>query len=97
MFKTPDEFAQAAKALIPQVKFNKNGYEIRTQVLEMAKDHMDFQFGAKFQEWENTVKRDPETGHIINKVKMPEVPGVDQILETAEKFYEFVNNADSKK
>ena len=97
MFKTPQEFADAAKALIPTVNVNKNGYEIRTQVLEMAKDHTDFQFGAKWQEWENTIKRDPETGHIVNKVKMPDVPGVNEILKTAEQFYEFVNNTSVKK
>jgi len=28
------------KGSIPQVKFNKNGYEIRTQVLEIAKDSL---------------------------------------------------------
>jgi hypothetical protein len=97
MFKSPQEFADAAKGLIPTINVNKNGYEIRTQVLGMAKDHMDFQFGAKFQEWENTIKRDPESGHIINKVKMPVIPGVDEILKTAEKFYDFVNNTSVKK
>ena len=42
--------------------------------------------------FENTVERDPKTGQIVNKVEMPEVPGVDQVLETAEKFYNFINN-----
>ena len=95
MFKTPQEFADAAKAFA--VNVNKNGYEIRTQVLEMAKEHNKFEYSAKFNEWENTIKRDSETGHIINKVKMPDVPGVEQILETAKQFYEFDNNTSVKK
>ena len=38
MFKTPQDFADFMKSVAPQVKTNKNGYEIRTKILEMAKD-----------------------------------------------------------
>ena len=30
------EAADKMKQFVPEVKFNKNGYEIRTQMLEMA-------------------------------------------------------------
>ena len=46
------------------------------------------------QKWlgfEVTAKRDEKTGQVINKVDMPEIPGVDNVLETAEKFYNFIN------
>ena len=36
MFKTPQEMADFMKSLAPQVKTNKNGYEFRTKILEMA-------------------------------------------------------------
>ena len=75
----------------PEVKFNKNGYELRTEVLDMAKQFTEFEYSVKWQGFENTVERD-ETGRIINKVAMPEVPGVDRVLENAEKFYDFINN-----
>ena len=91
MFKTTQEWADAIKALTPTINVNKNGYEIRTQVLEMAKDQNAFEYSAKWNEWENTIKRDPESGEVVNKVTMPTVPGVDEILKTAEQFYDFVN------
>lgn len=76
---------------LPEVKFNKNGYEIRTDILGMAKDLVSQDFHVKFQGWELTAKRDDKTGQIISKVDMPEFPGLDKVLETAEKMYSFVN------
>ena len=32
--------AEMVKGMMPKVSTNQNGYEIRTKVLEMAKDHM---------------------------------------------------------
>jgi hypothetical protein len=78
---------------LPEVKFNKNGYEIRTEILAMAKDLVGQDFHVKFQGWEMTAERDEKTGQIVNKVNMPEFPGLDKILETAEKMYAFVNQA----
>ena len=34
---------------LPEVKFNKNGYEIRTEILAMAKDLVGQDFHMKFQ------------------------------------------------
>jgi hypothetical protein len=76
---------------LPEMKFNKNGYEIRTDILGMAKDLISDDFHVKFQGWEMTAERDPKTNQIVNKVNMPEFPGIDKVLETAEKMYEFVN------
>jgi hypothetical protein len=83
---TPFEMPKA-----PEVKFNKNGYEIRTEILGMAKELVTHDFQVKFQGWEMTATRDSTTGQIISKVEMPEFPGLDKILETAEKMYDFVN------
>ncbi len=82
---------------MPEVKFNKNGYEIRTDILAMAKDLAMQDFQVKFQGWEMTAERDEKTGQIVNKVTMPEFPGLDKILETAEKMYGFVNQSSQKK
>jgi hypothetical protein len=81
----------------PEVKFNKNGYEIRTDILEMAKDIVSQDFHVKFQGWEMTATRDEKTGQIVSKVDMPEFPGLDKILETAEQMYNFVNQTGVKK
>jgi hypothetical protein len=76
---------------LPEVKFNKNGYEIRTDILAMAKDLVAQDFHVKFQGWEMTAQRDEKTGQIVSTVAMPEFPGLDKVLETAEKMYSFVN------
>jgi len=82
---------------LPEVKFNKNGYEIRTDILAMAKDMVQQDFQVKFAGWEMTAERDEKTGQIVNKVNMPEFPGLDKVLETAEKMYSFVNSGAAKK
>lgn len=76
---------------LPEVKFNKTGYEIRTDVLAMAKDLVAQDFQVKFQGWEMTATRDEKTGQIVSTVAMPEFPGLEKVLETAEKMYSFVN------
>jgi len=82
---------------LPEVKFNKNGYEIRTDILGMAKSLVQDDFQAKFSGWEMTATRDEKTGQIVNTVTMPEFPGLDKVLETAERMYAFVNLGSTKK
>jgi hypothetical protein len=88
------EYVQSkVKEALPKVSFNKNGYEIRTQVLDLAKQWNEFEYSQKFVGWEISQKRDKDSGQIVTTVGMPDVPGVDQVLETAEKFYNFINNS----
>ena len=77
---------------LPEVKFNKNGYEIRTDVLAMAKDLIQSEHSTKFAGWEMTAKRDEKTNQIVTTVGMPTFPGLEKVLETAEKMYAFVNS-----
>lgn len=81
---------------LPEVKFNKNGYEIRTDILGMAKDLVQSEHNVKFQGWELTAKRDEKTGQLVSTVEMPQFPGLDKVLETAEKMYAFVNTGAKK-
>jgi hypothetical protein len=46
--------------------------------------------------WEVTAKRDEKTGQLVSSVAMPEFPGMDKVLEAAEKFYGFVNSGTKK-
>ena len=88
------EYIQSkVKEAMPKVSFNKNGYEIRTQVLDLAKQWSEFEYSQKFVGWEISQKRDKDSGQIVTTVGMPDVPGVDNVLETAEKFYNFINNS----
>ena len=82
---------------LPEVKFNKNGYEIRTEVLDMAKSLVSEEFHAKWLGWEMSTAKDPNNGKLVTTVGMPEFPGLDKVLETAEKMYAFVNAGLPKK
>ena len=82
---------------LPEVKFSKNGYEIRTDILGMAKDLVQSEHSVKFHGWEMTAKRDEKTNQIVGTVGMPAFPGLDKVLETAEKRYAFVNSGVAKK
>ena len=82
---------------LPEVKFNKNGYELRTDILAMAKDAVQHEYQMKFQGWELSAKRDEKTGQLVSTINMPEFPGLDKILETAEKMYGFVNQSTNTK
>lgn len=76
---------------MPEVKFNRNGYEIRTDILGMAKELVQAEYSVKFQGWEMSAARDEKTGQVVTTVGMPEFPGLDKVLDTAQKMYEFVN------
>ena len=78
---------------LPEVKFNKNGYEIRADVLAMAKDIVMQDYQVKFAGWQMTAAKDEKTGQLVSTVTLPEFPGMDKILEAAEKMYGFVNQS----
>ena len=82
---------------MPEVKFSKNGYEIRSDVLAMAKDFVEKEYSMKFAGWELTTTKDPATGELVSKVEMPVFPGLEQILDAAEKMYSFVNQSTTTK
>ena len=82
---------------LPEVKFNKNGYEIRTEILDMAKSLISEEYHSKFHGWEMSVAKDEKTGKLVTTVGMPTFPGLERVLETAEKMYAFVNQATPKK
>ena len=90
MTKNFEQFADMMKNAMPTVKTNKNGYELRTKVLEFAQNQAWQDYHAKLGAWETSVKK--EGDEIVTSVTMPEVPGADAVLETASKFYEFVSN-----
>ena len=81
---------------VPEVKFSKNGYEIRADILALAKDAVMEEYHAKFHGWEVSAKKDEKTGQIVSSVQMPEFPGLDKIMEAAEKMYGFVNSGTKK-
>lgn len=97
MTKQFEQFAETMKVMMPStpvVKANKNGYEIRTKVLEMAQNQTWQDFHAKWGAFETSMKK--EGDEVVTEVTMPEVPGAEAVLEAAEKFYSFVSGAKIK-
>ena len=82
---------------LPELRVSKNGYEIRTEILKQAQDLISQEFSYKFNGWEMSTTKDEKTGQLVSKVNMPEFPGLDKVLETAEKMYAFVNQNTPKK
>ena len=94
IFKQTQEVAEMFKAAMPKITTNKNGYEIRTKVLEMAQNNVWQDYHAMFNGYETSIRKDGD--EVVTKVTMPEVPGADAVLEAAEKFYNFVNGKPNK-
>ena len=94
MTKQMEQFTEMFKAAMPQIKPNKNGYEIRTKVLEFAQNQVWQDFHAKWGQFESSVKK--EGDEVVTKVEMPTVPGADAVLEAANKFYDFVSGNTTK-
>ncbi len=95
MTKQFEQFADMMKSAMPQVKPNKNGYEIRTKVLEMAQSQAWQDYYAKFGAFETSVRK--EHDEIVTTVEMPTVPGADKVLEAANMFYDFVSGNNKTK
>ena len=87
----PDNFDQMSdmmKNFVPVMKPNKNGYEIRTKVLEMAQTQMWQDYNAKWGAWETKVTK--EGDEMVTTVTMPDIPGVEEVVKAAERMYSFV-------
>jgi hypothetical protein len=67
---------------------NKNGYEIRTDILAMAKELVMQEYHSSQLHWEQTAARDA-TGRLLESG--PVFPGVERVLETAHRMYNFVD------
>jgi hypothetical protein len=55
----------------------------------MAKEFVQNDYHAKWGQFETSIQK--EGDELVTKVEMPVVPGVEQIMDTAQKFYDFVN------
>ena len=73
------------------VSNNKNAYEIRTEILDMAKTFVMDRFHNERSNWENSADRHPETGTILSLKNAPVYPSSNDVLAEAEKLYSFVD------
>lgn len=70
----------------------RNGYEIRADLLGLAKQIAEFNYSIKYQEYETSVRKDGD--QVVTEFKYPTIQAED-IIETAQKFNEFVTNGSS--
>lgn len=82
---------------MPELRVSKNGYEIRTEILKQAQDLIGQEFSYKWNGWEMSTAKDEKNGKLVTTVGMPQFPGIDKVLETAERMYAFVNQNTPKK
>lgn len=94
MTKQFEQFAEIMKSSMPTVKTNKNGFEIRTKILEMAQNNVWQDYYAKWGQFETSVTKDGT--EVVTKVEMPTVPCADAVLEAAKKYYNFVSDNTQK-
>jgi len=72
----------------------KNAYEIRSDLLGLAKSLVEFNYQVKIQEHEYSIRKDGD--QVVTEFKGPSVSAED-IIATAKKFNDFVTNGDSLK
>ena len=72
----------------------KNGYEIRSDLLGLAKQIVDFNFQAQVTEFEYKIKKDGD--QVVQEFKVPTLQATD-IIKIAKQFNDFVTNGDVMK
>ena len=73
---------------------SKNGYEIRSDLLGLAKSLAEFNFQAQVKEYEYNIKK--EGDQVVQEFKAPTYSAND-IIEVAKQFNDFVTNNDYTK
>jgi hypothetical protein len=68
----------------------RNGYEIRADLLGLAKDIAQFNYSVKLNEYEMSTKKDGD--QVVTEFKFPTISAED-IIEQAKKYNDFVANA----
>lgn len=80
-----------------EATFSKNGYEIRNDVLDMATNFVKFKYDEDTRHWElkfGIHEVDNEGKKLWSDIALitrPAVPDIEDVLEAAKMFYEFVN------
>jgi hypothetical protein len=71
---------------------SKNAYEIRSDLLGLAKQLVEFNYNIQVNNYEFSSKKDGD--EVVTTFKAPTVSAED-IIETAKKFNDFVTNGES--
>lgn len=69
----------------------KNAYEIRSDVLAMAKDYMDKQIQLNLDTYKVMADKYKDTWVEFSKLEVPKMYSTEELMEKAKEFYTFVN------
>jgi hypothetical protein len=89
-----EQMQNMMKNVMPTITPSKNGYEIRTKVLDIANTAVWNDYNAKWGQFNTKVTKDGD--ELVTTVDLPESPGTTEVLEAAEKFYAFVSGKGPK-
>ena len=67
---------------------NKNGFEIRADILKLAQDHLQTEFSYASSQYDQSITNPDWKGGSVTK---PTYPSTSKVLETAKEMYTFVN------
>jgi hypothetical protein len=67
---------------------NKNGFEIRADILKLAQDHLQTEFSYAQSQYEQSITNPKWKGGTVAK---PVYPNTHKVLGTAKEMYTFVN------
>jgi coenzyme F420-reducing hydrogenase gamma subunit len=73
-----------------KMKGNMNAYEIRTKIIKMAKEQVNEEYYQRKDRWLDSLPVKDKTDLHINGCPTP--PTVSDILDVANKLYEFVKS-----
>lgn len=71
------------------IRSNKNGYEIRAEMLELAANILQFEYTAKQHVYLKDIESEPAT-------TKPTPPTTNDVVAHAQKLYEFVNKNENR-
>ena len=71
----------------------KSPFEIRADMLTLAKDYLDKQFQVNKEFFERATIEAMKTGMEVQKALEPKMYNADEILKTAKEFYDFVQKS----
>lgn len=88
--KPPLSHSDGENTMLPEIKINKNGYEIRSDLIGFAKEFMLTEYQYKLGEYNHKVSA--QNGKLEIAVTFPTPPTPEDVIACAEKFMAFVKN-----
>ena len=98
------QFNNFVDTMTPKVTKNKNAYEVRLEMLKLAKDFSVFKFNSEFDQFKTFFDIDedgvpvlrqefPEEWNLPEVPEVPKLPTFNEMMDMAEAMKKFVDDA----